>query len=55
MSQAVLLTNTEDFRVHPLAAVTTPKSTLPVSNIPILEHQLRLLETAGLSSELTPT
>jgi hypothetical protein len=51
IEQAVLLTNGIDYRVHPLADKDHPKSTLPVGDIAILEHQLRLLELAGYSSD----
>jgi len=43
-----------DFRVHPLAEPEHPKSSLPVANIPIIEHQLSLLALAGYESEFFP-
>ena len=54
VGQAVLLTNGIDYRVHPLADKDHPKSALPVGDVPIIEHQLRLLELAGYHSEQLP-
>jgi mannose-1-phosphate guanylyltransferase len=45
--EAVILAGGEGTRLRPLTN-TTPKSLLPICNVPFLEHQLRLLAANGL-------
>jgi len=50
--QAVILCEGNDSRLYPLTENQNHKSLLPVANIPILVHQLRLVESAGFADVL---